>query len=519
MADIILRYDVGRQLLTAGSGVELSPAQFPVMYFGAVPTVRVTFKNADGTPHVLPQGAGVVWNADADVDADASTAPMMRTVNADFTVNAAQGVIEFPLSSLTQETVDRLSKRWAVNMMIVVRAYQLETVAGDEQAVTKFAARFPMRLLSVLNPSNIEVNPPDLTGDLIAFLEGAFVPLSFEPLNAVATDESLTGDGTAGNPLSVVPGAESVVITDSTLTGDGTVEDPLSVADDIVNGAAAGATAVQGTPWTAEGYLTEIPQEVIDGAALGMTALQEESDTLADVVGRNPDADQAAITNAASYEAMGEHESNIVAAGFTAAGANQVYVVVGEQAGRPLYNGVTDPLWAIGWTDFFGDGWYIEFDGGTPEIYSFGTSEQPTGLAWTDSDANPVPGSLIALPVSSTLAPDGVKDSDNEHVYAFRYKTLQHAVGNVSGAVALDALNGTVQTLVVTDDITDISINNLAGNVVMLHIDNTAGKSILIPSIDYIAGEIPEGPGTFAVYVYAVNGLIFAAISEHFEAV
>jgi hypothetical protein len=63
-----------------------------------------------------------------------------------------------------------------------------------------------------------------------------FIPLSEIPygvyLETVATDTSITGDGTPGNPLAVVPSTGvyiEAVSTNDTLTGDGTTGSPLSV--------------------------------------------------------------------------------------------------------------------------------------------------------------------------------------------------------------------------------------------------------------------------------------------------
>jgi hypothetical protein len=63
-----------------------------------------------------------------------------------------------------------------------------------------------------------------------------FVPLSEIPygvyLETVTTDTSITGDGTPGNPLAVVPSTGvyiEAVSTNDTLTGDGTTGSPLSV--------------------------------------------------------------------------------------------------------------------------------------------------------------------------------------------------------------------------------------------------------------------------------------------------
>jgi len=49
-----------------------------------------------------------------------------------------------------------------------------------------------------------------------------------EGLTSVATDATLTGDGTSGSPLSVVDNyLETVAVDGITITGDGTVGDPL----------------------------------------------------------------------------------------------------------------------------------------------------------------------------------------------------------------------------------------------------------------------------------------------------
>lgn len=60
------------------------------------------------------------------------------------------------------------------------------------------------------------------------------IELLAEKLAAVSHDSTLSGDGTASNPLSVAGGGGGIssVSHDSSLTGDGTSENPLSVADD-----------------------------------------------------------------------------------------------------------------------------------------------------------------------------------------------------------------------------------------------------------------------------------------------
>ncbi len=302
------------------------------------------------------------------------------------------------------------------------------------------------------------------------------------------------------DPITWNPTGLTSVATDDTLTGDGTTGSPLSVADAIVNGAAAGATAVQGTPWEDEGYL------------------KAESDTLADVVARNPDANQATITNAASYEAR--RPPTLRVAGFGTTAANQDYIYDGIQDGKPRYMG---SIWNIYWSPAFPGGarWVMERSIAPVQRYTsaddVATPDLATTWVVTFGVSEPI-GTVTALPETATITPDGVMDGDEEHVYALRYKTQEFDVGNVSGAVALDARKGTVQTLTVTADITDITINNLAGNVVMLYIDNTADKSILIPSIDLIAGAIPTGPGIFPVFFGTVKGNVLATIGEHFEA-
>ena len=104
-----------------------------------------------------------------------------------------------------------------------------------------------------------------------------------------------------------------------------------------------------------------------------------------------------------------------------------------------------------------------------------------------------------------------------------RYSRLrastQYAAGNVSGAVALDANNGALQTIVVTDDVTNITVSNLAGQPVMVHVDNSADKSIAVTheGAKFQQGGIPSGASRFVINFYRVGSDDYATFGGAYE--
>ena len=95
------------------------------------------------------------------------------------------------------------------------------------------------------------------------------------------------------------------------------------------------------------------------------------------------------------------------------------------------------------------------------------------------------------------------------------------SLGNQSGAVLINGLNGDVQYMTVTGEITGWTFTNLALAPVLLHINNTGDATIagVDDFADYHQGDIPTSAGIFTMYVYQIGSDVFAVVSDVFEAV
>ncbi len=188
MADDPLKiyYQVDRKRLTDASGLPLPQGFYPTIFFTSAPQVEIYLRNGDNQPFTLP--SEVSWCVDVDVDFDSTTAPMMRVVSDNITVE--NSIASFRLITATNETQTVLGTKAKLQTTLLLRAYAAETINDIESEITKFAVVIPLMVHNVLNHSGALPGSIDLNGELIEFLSDHFVEEESDPVFSAWLAES-----------------------------------------------------------------------------------------------------------------------------------------------------------------------------------------------------------------------------------------------------------------------------------------------------------------------------------------
>ncbi len=116
----------------------------------------------------------------------------------------------------------------------------------------------------------------------------------------------------------------------------------------------------------------------------------------------------------------------------------------------------------------------------------------------------------------NTFIPGGISKAAADARY--QKKKDVYVLGDVSGALGINAANGLVQQGNVTGDITGFVVTNLDKNSVLLTLDNSGSNGIVFDAADYVLGNLPA-EGIFTVYLYQVGTTVYAVISDAFTEV
>ncbi len=177
-------------------------------------------------------GTDIHWTATLDNDYDHATAPIAFT-DADFNEDGtwtgdtnpdkSKGQLTFDLNTATEAALEKLGRRSFLNGWLEVIGWSDDT----SEATVVFSIKIDCRIRNITNPTGVAPVPYDMDANIAAAIATAV-----EDHDGLAEPHDNAGFLTD-------------VASDATLTGDGTSGDPLIVAAAIVSGAAAGATALQ----------------------------------------------------------------------------------------------------------------------------------------------------------------------------------------------------------------------------------------------------------------------------------